>query len=43
MFAAMCKAERVDEFTKFLHLVATTDWNLLPENTPYPPPKGGTT
>jgi hypothetical protein len=28
MFAVRCKADNVDEFTKFLHIVATTDWNL---------------
>jgi len=27
MFAARCRAESVDEFTKFIHLVATTDWS----------------
>jgi hypothetical protein len=29
MFAARCKAEKVDEFTKFFHLVEATDWSLL--------------
>jgi hypothetical protein len=27
MFAARCRADNVDQFTKFLHLAATTDWN----------------
>jgi transposase-like protein len=27
MFAARCKAENVDQFTKFLHLFASTDWS----------------
>ena len=27
MFAARCKAEGVNQFTKFLHLVASTDWS----------------
>jgi hypothetical protein len=26
MFAARCKAEKIDPFTKFLHIVANTDW-----------------
>jgi hypothetical protein len=26
MFATRCKAEGVDQFTKFLHLVASMDW-----------------
>jgi transposase-like protein len=30
MFVAKCRAEKVRPFTKFLHLVATTDWNLRP-------------
>jgi hypothetical protein len=25
MFAARCKAENIDPFTKFLHIVANTD------------------
>ena len=29
MFAARCKAEGVHQFTKFLHLVASTDWSCL--------------
>jgi hypothetical protein len=28
MFAAKCRAENIDQFTKFLHLVATTGWSL---------------
>jgi hypothetical protein len=28
MFAAKCRAENVDQFTKFLHLIATTGWSL---------------
>jgi hypothetical protein len=27
MFLARCRAQQVPPFTKFLHLVATTDWN----------------
>jgi hypothetical protein len=27
MFAARCRAEKVHQFTKVLHLVATTDWS----------------
>jgi transposase-like protein len=34
MFVARCRAENVDQFTKFLHLVATTDWDLFP-STPF--------
>ena len=30
MFAARCRAENVDPFTKFLQLVATTDWSHCP-------------
>ena len=30
MFAATCRAEKVHPFTRFLHLVASTDWNLCP-------------
>jgi transposase-like protein len=30
MFVAKCRAEKVHPFTKFLHLVATTDWSLCP-------------
>jgi len=30
MFAARCRAEGVDQFTKFLHLVATKDWSQCP-------------
>jgi len=30
MFAATCRAEKVEQVTKFLHLVATTDWSLFP-------------
>jgi transposase-like protein len=33
MFAARCKAENVDQFTKFLHLVANTDWSTLTPST----------
>jgi hypothetical protein len=33
MFAARCKAENVDHFTKFLHFVATTDWSNLTQST----------
>jgi hypothetical protein len=33
MFAAKCKAENVHQFTKFLHIVATTDWSLLPSQS----------
>ena len=29
-FAAKCRAEKVHPFTRFLHLVASTDWNLCP-------------
>jgi hypothetical protein len=28
MFAARCRAGNVNPFTKFLHLVTTTDWSL---------------
>ena len=34
MFAAKCRAEKVEPFTKFLHLVATTDWSLCPPPNP---------
>ena len=34
MFAARCWAEEVHQFTKFLHLVATTDWSLYPSHGP---------
>jgi len=34
MFAAKCKAEGVDEFTKFLHLVASTDWSSCDPDPP---------
>ena len=30
MFAARCRAEKVDHFTKFLHLVGTIDWSECP-------------
>jgi transposase-like protein len=30
MFLARCRAEQVSPFTKFLHLVATTDWSECP-------------
>jgi hypothetical protein len=30
MFAARCRAEKADQFTKFLHLIATTDWSECP-------------
>jgi transposase-like protein len=30
MFAARCRAENMDQFTKFLHIAATTDWSLCP-------------
>jgi len=30
MFAARCRAEKVDQFTKFLHPVATIDWRECP-------------
>ena len=30
MFAAKCRAEKVDQFTKFLHLVATINWSECP-------------
>ena len=28
MFAAQCRSENVDQFTKFLHIVANTDWSV---------------
>jgi transposase-like protein len=31
MFAARCRSENVDQFTKFLHIVANTDWSVSPE------------
>jgi transposase-like protein len=34
MFAARCKAERVNQFTKFLHLDASTEWS---SSVPTPP------
>jgi hypothetical protein len=34
MFAARCKAEGVNQFMKFLHLVASTDWSSY---APAPP------
>jgi len=30
MFAARCKAEKMDQFTRLLHLVATIDWSECP-------------
>jgi len=30
MFAVRCRAEKVDQFTKFLHLIATIDWSECP-------------
>ena len=30
MFSAICRAEKVDQFTKFLHLVATIDLSECP-------------
>jgi len=30
MFAARCRAEKADQFTKFLHLIATIDWSECP-------------
>ena len=33
MFAAKCRAGKVRPFTQFLHLVATTDWNLRTPST----------
>ena len=30
MFAARCRAEKVDQFTKFLYLIATIDWGERP-------------
>jgi len=30
MFAARCRAEKEDRFTKFLHLIATIDWGECP-------------
>ena len=30
MFAASCRAEKVDQCTKFLHLVATINWSECP-------------
>jgi hypothetical protein len=33
MFAAKCKGENVDRFTKFLHLAATTNWSLPPPSS----------
>ena len=34
MFAVRCKAEGVDQFTKFVHLVANTDWSSCDPATP---------
>jgi hypothetical protein len=31
MFAPRCKAEGVHQFTKFLHLVTSTDWLCAPD------------
>ena len=36
MFAARCKAEGVNQFTKFLHLVASTDWSSCAPDPPLP-------
>jgi hypothetical protein len=30
MFETKCRAENVDPFTKFLHIVATRDWSQCP-------------
>jgi hypothetical protein len=30
MCAARCRAEKVDQFTKFIYLVATIDWSVCP-------------
>jgi hypothetical protein len=33
MFAVKCNTENVNQFTKFLHLIAMTDWSLLPSES----------
>ena len=30
MFMVRCKAENVDEFTKFIQIIANIDWNQTP-------------
>jgi len=32
MFTASCRAENVDEFTKFIHIVSNRDWSYLPSH-----------
>jgi transposase-like protein len=32
MFTARCKAENVDEFTKFIHIVSNRDWSYPPSH-----------
>ena len=32
MFTARCRAENVDEFTKFIHIVSNKDWSCLPSH-----------
>jgi hypothetical protein len=35
MFAASCNAVKVDQFTNFIQLVATTDWSICPPTPNY--------
>jgi hypothetical protein len=32
-YAAICKAQNIDQFIKFLHIVATTDWSNFPTSS----------
>jgi hypothetical protein len=32
MFNAMCRAENVDQFTKFIHIVSNRDWSYPPSH-----------
>jgi hypothetical protein len=32
MFTARCRAEKVDEFTKFIHIVSNRDWSNPPSH-----------
>jgi hypothetical protein len=31
MFAAGCRSENVDQFTKFIGIAASMDWNATPD------------
>ena len=33
MFTARCRAENVDEFTKFIHITSNRDWSSLPSHS----------